>query len=137
MKTLRKLICPALIIVAAVTCAVLALATPAPLFVVTLGQGTTNTVTGIMEFSYQQPMQNATITHGYITNTTTAFYVNIYQNLPNSTATNGRVLIGTWYPTTTNAATETITGANFPYTNYLSFDVIATNAVPVSGSYGQ
>ena len=113
-----------------------AMAAPQPLFLVTLTT-TTNTITGIQASPYNQPLQSATITHTALTNTVGAFYVNVYMNAPNSTATNGRVLLGTWFPSTTNAATETINGNNYPYTNYLSFDVISTNTTTASGSYGQ
>lgn len=116
-------------------------ATPASLTPVSL-TNTTNTVTGIPQQSYLVPAQNATITHnavglqggGLQTNN---LYVNIYANAANSTATNGRVLIGVWYPQT-NACTETILGANYPITNYLSFDLCVSNTVTgLSGSYGQ
>ena len=134
---MKKLIC--FLILPAIIVAMLIprlMATPTPLFSVTLTT-TTNTVTGIQAQPYLQPLQSASITHTGLTNSVNAFYINVYMNAPNSTATNGRVLIGTWYPSTTNAATETINGNNYPYTNYLSFDVISTNTTSVSGSYGQ
>ena len=107
---------------------------PTPLITATVSN-TTYTVASFPVQSYNQPLQNAQIYHGVLTSTN-ALSIPIYLNAQGST-TNGRVLIGTWYPTTTNAAYETIIGANFPApTNYLSIDITTTNAVSVTGSYG-
>jgi len=132
---MKKLILPILILAAILILCQAAQATPTPLVSVTISNATV-TVPNMPASSYTQPLQNGSITHGALTSTN-ALSVNVYSTYSSST-TNNRVFLGTWYPSTTNAATETIIGTSFtnPVT-YLSFDLITTNAVSVSGSYGQ
>lgn len=112
---------------------VVAQATPTSLVSVTVSN-TTVTVASMLAFPYNPTTQNGVITHGPLT-ATNALSIPIYAVLQGAN-TNGRVLIGTWYPSTTNAATEVISGSNFPLTNYLSFDITTTNAVSLNGTYG-
>lgn len=138
MKNLILTLC----VLVAVVFSVAVDAAPTQLLVVTLAANTTNTVTGVPAWPYTQVLQNASIYHGVLTNNigtanTSAFGINVYANAPNTTATNGRVFLGTWYPTTTNAATETVQGVNFSVTNYISFDIFTTNIVILNGTYGQ
>lgn len=112
---------------------VVAQAAPTSLVSVTVSN-TTLTVPSMLAFTYNPTTQNGSITHGVLTSTN-ELSIPIYAVLQGAT-TNGRVLIGTWYPSTTNAATETISGSSFPLTNYLSFDITTTNAVSLNGTYG-
>ena len=109
-------------------------ATPTQLLTVTVNN-TTNTVTSFQMLSYNPTPQNFTIYHGGLA-TTNALTIYIYANYQGAT-TNGRVILGVWNPTFTNAGTETIIGANYTPTNWLSVDVGTTNSVQVNGSYGQ
>ena len=140
--------CCGLLLLAALLVLTIGRATPTSLTPVTLTNAT-NTVTGIPAYLYNQPLQNAVISHGAVgvqTNgvATNQLFVNIYCNAPNTTTTNGRVLLGTWWPQTNsfngaqgNAATETILGANYPVTNNLSFDICTSNTVSgLTGTYG-
>ena len=123
----------AFLVLVAALC-VSASAAPTPLIYATISN-TTYTVASFSAQGYNPPLQNATITHGALSSTN-ALAIPIYSN-SQGTTTNGRVLIGTWYPSTTNAATETIVGSNLPTpTNYLSIDITTTNAVQLTGSYG-
>jgi|GEM_PF-3440136 len=131
---MRKLILFPAFLAVFLALAISAPATPTQLFTVTVSN-TTVTIPPIQAYTYNQPLQNATITHGPLTNLT-SLQINIYANYQGAT-TNGRVFIGTWYPTTTNAGPETISGPNYPITNWLSLDIVTTNSVPLSGSYGQ
>ena len=109
------------------------LATPQPLVSVTINNAT-NSVNGLLAFPYNPQLQGASITHGALT-TTNELKLDIYSNFQGAT-TNGRVYVGTWYATTTNSATETIVGSSYQMTNFLSIDIGTTNAVSVSGYYG-
>jgi hypothetical protein len=111
-----------------------ALSAPTPLVFVTISNATV-TVPSMPAFPSNPTLQNGSITHGALTSTN-ELSIPIYLVYQGAT-TNGRVLIGTWYPSNTNAATEIINGAQFGFTNFLSFDITTTNAVSLSGSYGQ
>ena len=112
---------------------VVAQATPTSLVSVTVSN-TTLTVPSMRAFAYNPATQDGVLYHGALTSTN-ELAIPIYAALQGAT-TNGRVLIGTWYPSTTNAATEVISGSSFPLTNYLSFDITTTNAVSLNGTYG-
>ena len=127
-----KLFFTFLVLVAALC--VSAFSAPTPLITATVSNAT-YTVPSFPAQAYNPPLQNAVIYHGALTSTN-ALSIPIYSNSQGAT-TNGRVLIGTWYPTTTNAAYETIIGANYSSpTNFLSIDITTTNAVSLTGSYG-
>jgi hypothetical protein len=110
-----------------------AFATPVPLVYVTINNAT-NTVASMQAFLYNPQLQNATITHGALTSTN-ELKIDIYSVYQGAT-TNGRVYVGTWYPSNTNAATEIVNGNSYTITNFLSLDIGTTNAVTISGTYG-
>jgi hypothetical protein len=77
-------------------------------------------------------LQQFTVTHGALT-ATNAMVLNIQSTLDQV----NYVTIYTWYPSTTNAATEYIYAGQIPVTNYFRVQCVTTNSVQVGGSYGQ
>src|ERR1017187_9392229 len=102
---MKKLILPILIFTIAL---IFTLADAAPTPIVTaIINNVTNTISpNILATPYTQPLQTASISHGILTSTN-EMPVTVFATY-NSTGTNGWVLLGTWYPSTTAAATETI-----------------------------
>jgi hypothetical protein len=83
-------------------------------------------------FTYNPTLQQFTIQHGALT-ATNALVLNIQVSTDAVNFTNSL----TWYPTTTNAATEYIYAGAVPVTNYFRVQCVTTNSVQVGGNYGQ
>jgi hypothetical protein len=83
-------------------------------------------------FTYSPTLQQFTIPHGALT-ATNALVLNIQVSTDQVNFTNAF----TWYPTTTNAATEYIYAGAVPVTNYFRVQCVTTNSVQVGGNYGQ
>ncbi len=93
--------------------------------------GTTNS-SPVTAFTYNQTLQQFSVTHGALTSTG-ALTLNIQATVDQT----NYVTIGTWNPSTTNAATETFSGSAYAITNYMRVNCVTTNSVTVGGSYGQ
>jgi hypothetical protein len=131
-SAMKKLIIAAWILLALLFVTVPMLATPTLLMgtLVTVDTTTSNSP-AIAAFTYNQPLQQFTVSHGALTSTG-AFYLTIQATLDQT----NYVTLGTWHPTTTNAATEVFSGASYAPTNYMRVQCTSTNSVQVGGSYG-
>ena len=83
-------------------------------------------------FTYNPTLQQFTIQHGALT-ATNALVLNIQCTVDQTNF----VTAFTWYPSTTNAATEYIYAGAVPVTNYFRVQCVTTNSVQVGGNYGQ
>ena len=81
--------------------------------------------------SYNPSLNQFTITHGTLT-ATNALLLNFQCTLDQT----NYVTVGTWYPTTTNAATEIVNANQYSITNYVRAQAVTTNSVQVGGTYG-
>lgn len=93
-----------------------------------------STTTPVTAFSYNQTLQQFQVTHGTITNTN-QFHLDLYINVQGAN-TNGRTKIGVWWPSYTNATTETFSGSSYAATNWLSLDAVVTNGNALGINYG-
>jgi phage baseplate assembly protein gpV len=131
---MRKLIAAALIGTAVFAAALLVRATPtivagSPAAV----NNTTSNFPPTAAFTYNQAIQQWTITHSSLQQTTD-ISIKIMATLQNST--NNAVQIGTWYPSNTNAVTETIPASVFSPTNYVYPQISTTNSQSFYMTYG-
>jgi hypothetical protein len=98
----------------------------------TVNGTTTNAIT--YAFSYNPTLQQYTVQHGALTNTSdivVKFYANVTSNIVNA------VQIGNWSPNTTNAATEIIPANVYTVTNYSFTSITTVNSQNLFMSYGQ
>ena len=85
-------------------------------------------------FSYNPTLQQFQITHGAL-GATTDIALKIYVGVSGST--NNCVQVYTWYPSFTNATTETVPAGVIPIPNYVFGTITTTNSQSLYGSYGQ
>ena len=101
----------------------------------TITNGTAYNTNGLTAYQFNQQLQDGLLYHSQLL-TLTDFQAVAYSSVqPNST--NGSKILGTWFPTTTNAGYERISGASFIPTNYVYvFIIVGTNPVSFNGQYG-
>lgn len=96
---------------------------------------TTATNTIALAFSFNPLLSQYTVQHGALASTND-IQVDIYANVTSNVV--NAVKVGTWHPSNTNAATETIYANQFALTNY-TFTTITTtnNQTGLYMTYGQ
>jgi hypothetical protein len=99
----------------------------------TVNNFATNTAI-VSAFQFNPSLQQYSITHSSLQQTTD---IKLVFNIAIQNSTNPAVAIGTWYPTTTNAATEVIYAGSLFATNYTFATITTTNSQGVYISYGQ
>ena len=131
---MKKLLLPLAIFFVLIACIFIARATPtiiagSPVTV----SSATYTSAVVTAFSYNPSLQQYSITHNALGNTTD-IALKIYVSL---NSTNNPVFVGTWYPSSTNAATEYAYAGSFFATNYTFVSVTTTNSQQIYIGYGQ